>query len=271
METYNFIEITEDKFDIYNINLKLFEISMRQKYSLGSDYFTIDHGKNYFRFFQRMGLVKYLIIQSDQTKLIVGTACTVLRSHGKNVYWYLCDLKIEESHRGKGLTQKLFLHLVKSFITISCRGYLVSMDPDSKQIFHILNGVKSAIPFKLYATKLFIYSVDVVTMKQIEKFFQYAFDKVAYLSLNGIKDLVLESTGQPMVLYHLQHSGNADWQNSIPLDKVPPNATIMFCLPNLSPLKTVLDACNIDTNVTATIMHAGMSFMDWHSLLTSQI
>lgn len=269
MDQYETLIITEDYFELYNPNLKLFELKMSQKYPLGKDFFRINHGKNYFSFFERLGEVHYIILLSKKTKLIVGTACCILRKNEQDIlYWYLCDLKIVEKHRGQNLTGKLFMEFVNHFIKKTMRGYLISMDPGSEQIVHLINKIKNILPGAIQKTKLLIYSVTTDVMKQIEEIFEIAFDSVSYLYLKGIKDIILESTKKPIELYHLQH-GAPD--NSVRLSDVPSTATIMFCFPIDSPLKIILDKLEIQTDSSATILSVGMQFYDWHNILTSEI
>ncbi|XWV24892.1 hypothetical protein QJ856_gp0891 [Tupanvirus deep ocean] len=279
---YNFIDIQGEDLELFNPNLKLFELKMSQTYPLGNDSFCIDHGSDYFAFFKRLGNVHYIIIQDDDTKLIVGTACAILKecSAPKNAsqaikksiqYWYLCDLKIDEQHRGQNLTSKLFMQMFYKFISITKRGYSISMDPNSKQIVHIINNLPKHLPIKFTMKKLLIYSVPVEIMKVIERFFVCAYDNVSYLSLSGVKDLLLTSTNKPMEVYHLQHGIHAATAGIKKLTEIPITATIMFCFPESSPFQTIMDSLEIKTDITATIISCGMNFFDWHEILTSDI
>lgn len=290
---YNFIDLDDGDLELYNPNLKLFELKMLQKYSLGSDSFYIDHGKDYFAFFRRLGHVNYLIIQHDEEKIIIGTSCAILRKYSKDgtnnkitgsksvtpklvtaiSFWYLCDLKIDIAHRGQDLTSKLLAHMAHKFITKCHRGYLISMDPGSKQIIHIFKNMDKIIPVGIPSntlTKLLIYSVNKQVMTDLERFFKCAFGDVTYLSLDGIKDLILTSTNKTMKVYHLQHGRYAS-PNGILLDMMPEESMCMFCFPKNSPLEMILNNLNIKTDITATIMSWSMKFFDWHDILTSDI
>ncbi|XWV26136.1 hypothetical protein QJ857_gp0943 [Tupanvirus soda lake] len=279
---YNFIDIQGDDLELFNPNLKLFELKMSQTYPLGNDSFCIDHGSDYFAFFKRLGKVYYIIIQDDETKLIVGTACAILKKYNipksqKNhskyeiQFWYLCDLKIEQQHRGQNLTSKLFMQMFHKFMSITKRGYLVTMDPDSKHIVHIIKNLPKYLPINFTTRKLLIYSVSVETMKLIERFFVCAYDKVSYLSLSGVKDLFLTSTNKPMELYHLQHGIYTATSGTLKLEEIPASATIMFCFPEGSPFQTIMDSFEIKTDISATIISCGMNFFDWHDIMTSDI
>lgn len=280
---YHFICLAGKELDIYNPNLKLFEIKMSQKYPLGNDFFRIDHGHNYLSFFKRLGKVYYFIIQHIQSKLIIGTACAILRKINNINFWYLCDLKIDQNHRGQNLTYQLIVQMFDKLSSKCDKGYFISMDPSSLQILHIFKKLNKDLVEK----KLLIYSVSSKLMTSIEKYFNHFFGNISYLSLGGTKDLILESTNQPIPLYHLQH-GPCSALGTLKLTTLPclqrsrlrkgravpilsPESTIMFCLPDNSPLVDILEMDNIKTDISATIISWNMDSFDWHQILTSNI
>ena len=67
-------------------------------YPLGDDFFKIDHGVDYFAFFDRLGKLNYYIMCDGEHVAAVGAG--VLRQvpylQGKSPQeaWYLCDLKV---------------------------------------------------------------------------------------------------------------------------------------------------------------------------------
>lgn len=272
---YKFINLDENKLELYNPNLKLFEFKMAQNYKPNSDNFIINYGNDYFAFFKRLGDVNYIIIQHDNEKIIIGTACAILRKYSgkKNnqiPFWYLCDLKIEKKHRGQNLTKKLFRYMYRDFIKKSQRGYLISMNDVSQQIIHIFDDISKIFVKKYILIKLLIYSVSVKIMKKIERFFKCAFENISYLSLNGTKD-IFSSTMEPIDLYHLQHGFFTATENTKKIDDLSENAIIMFCFPENSPLKSILDSMDVRTEINATIISWSMDFFDWHNILTSDI
>ena len=291
---YKFITIEKEYFNFYNTDLKLFEHKMVQKYPLGNDSFTINHGDNYFSFFQRLGEVYYFLIVKE--KQIIGTGCAILRECGNNKFWYLCDLKISKEHRGQNLTIGLFVKMFWKFFFKVWQGYLISMDPNSSQIVHIFNKIKNLLYIDIKNDKLLIYSLPKEHMETIEKYLEPVFGKITYLSLAGKKDLVISSTNRAIDLYHLQHGPlkigtessdflgapmNFDLQssrgsvtakeNTKILKEIPDGATIMFCLNSNSPLVNILEKYNITTNISATIISYRMDFFDWNNILTSDI
>jgi len=297
---YNFLDLNGSILELYNPNLKLFELKTLQKYPLGHDSFIIDHGKDYFAFFKRLGEINYLIIQDNDNKTIVGTACAIIRKYfvlplsseisqtndtgnkiitdktkkhniGKISFWYLCDLKIDEAHRGQNLTSKIFMNMYHKYMCRCHRGYLISMDPNSTQIIHIFNKIDKILHTNNIQTKLLIYSVSIIVMKEIERFFNCMFGDISYISLAGTKDLILTSTNKPMEIYHLQHSSFAAISGTKKINDIPENSTVMFCFPKNSPLEKILDDFNIKTDISATIISWSMKFFDWHNILTSDI
>jgi len=273
---YKIIELNdENDLRSYNQDLKLFEGAMSQSYPLGNDSFRICHGDNYFDFFRRLGEINYFIINNKQTKMVVGTACCILRTIDEKLFWYACDLKIDKNHRGNNLALKLFLNFFMKFFKTTTSGYLVSMDPGSKQIVYIFNNIQKSLPVNALNIKigptLYIYALPLNTMILIEKYLTAKFGCVTYLSLVGTKDLILDSTKQSMNLYHLQHGPFAAKTGTKNLNELSDAPTIMFSLPETSPLIKILAEHNIKTNITATIISHQMDFFDWHWILTSDI
>lgn len=292
---YDFINLKDSDLILFNPNLKLFELLTQQTYPLGSDSFKINHGYDYFAFFKRLGKIEYIIIQHIDEKVIVGTTCAILRHYvtkskktngiikRKSVpYWYFCDLKIMPAHRGKNLTCKLFNAMYKRFEEISDRGFMISMDPDSHFIIKLvqkMDQIRNTPPEAMAKTiRLRIYNVTYAKMLELEPILKSYMGDISYLSLVGIKDLILTSTNKVIPIYHLQHGflKNAD---CLSLNELPKNATIMFCVPELSEssnedvpnLKDKLDSLGFITDITATIISWNMKNFNWQSILTSDI
>jgi hypothetical protein len=125
------------------------------------------------------------------------------------------------------------------------------------------------------AETLFFYSlsaeqmVDVVAMVELER------GPVAYLSLRGIKDIVLQSTGRPMPLLHLQFGPCAEIH---PGDKrgrlfnTPQNGSVhMFCTPVSGDLARGMHERGFTPSATASIICHRMNGWDWRFVLTSEI
>ena len=132
----------------------------------------------------------------------------------------------------------------------------------------IANKVTHLNIFKLKnAGILYIYSLNYEQMLTVHELLKKEKGEIGYLSLHGIKDVILKSTMQPMKLLHVQWGKNKTYTTKYPQ----PNYTHMFCLHEKNKIKKFLDKNNITTNVTATIMQYNMDDFDWDFILTSDI
>lgn len=78
------------------------------KYPLGNDQFEIDHGPEYFKFFERLGEIYFSVVVDENSSKIAAVVCGVLRNFPakkkqKLRAWYFCNLK------GKSAF-KIFIH-----------------------------------------------------------------------------------------------------------------------------------------------------------------
>ena len=278
---YEFIDLEENNLELYNSNLVLFDFKISQKYSFGSDLIMFNYGRDYFAFFRRLGHINYFIIKHNERKIIIGTLCMILRKftlpkRGKNnmLFWYICDLKIDTEYRGQKLTSKLFEHIFYRMSLITRRGYLITMNPTSQHIIHIINELQSTICTNYTSNKLLIYMVPFSIMKIIERFFICAFGKITYITLSGIKDIIFHNK-KNVKIYHLHHETNSALTNKltsgIKLSEIQSDSMIMFCFPKASPLENIMNDFNIQTDISATIISWSMDFFDWHDILTSDI
>ena len=62
----------------YHYGIKEFEKKLSNWYPLGDDFFRIDHGKNYYKFFERLGDMNFGVCLTDENK-VIGTACAIKR------------------------------------------------------------------------------------------------------------------------------------------------------------------------------------------------
>lgn len=273
MNLYNIISLHGDEIDLYNTNLKLFEIINNIYYPYGEDFFTIDHGDIYINFFRRLGDVYYFIITSIRTNLIVGVACAILRTYNNRIFWYLCDLKIDLKHRGKNLPLQLFIQMAPPLLTISTSGYCISMDPTSNVITKIFEQI-TLFDINLCnikkAPKLFIYNISKSIFEQHSILFAQIFGDYKFLSLNKVKNLTLKSNNKRIKLFHLQHGPFCD-NYSIDIYNVPDDSQIMFCITENSILVKQLLNFNIHHSASATIFYRNMNYFDWNYILTSEI
>ncbi len=316
--------INRKKLQYYNKQFKALERRLSHWYPIGDDYFRIDHGADYFSFFNRLGKIQTIGV-FDESEL-VGDAIGVLRKvqfqYNKSIFhkvWYLCDLKIEKLYRGYSLSFQIF-NVARNYLSYdtSERFYGISMDPsldnkNNKRENPILALAKRVPYIKVKSDKLFIYQLDSETMLKAKPIlYKYRgtyntsdtisptnssagdsslenSSSLSYLSLYGIKDLILKSDNKPIKLYHVQW-GNKNINenkkhnmesNAIHTKIISDSQYLydqyvhleqyMFCSPINDELTKALKHIGITTNITATIIHYNMDNCDWKFILTSDI
>lgn len=265
------------RYVLYNDKMKEFEKELNNWYPLGNDSFKIDHGKKYFEFFKRLGEVNYQICL-DQNNNIIAGGCGVLRKvlinekhNGLTKVWYLCDLKVHPDHRGKHLPLKMAKKTALTSYIKSQKGYAISMNPTGKRILKLAQNFKFiGLNFDIKsAGNLLIYSLNYDQMLQVHNELKMMWGTISYLSMNGIKDLILKSNNQPMKILHVQHGYDCEMINSL---NIPIEGYIyMLCCHENDQLVNILKSYNITTEVTATIIHYNMDDSDWRFILTNDI
>lgn len=235
--------------------IKEFEKKMSHYYPLGKDEFRISHGNNYFKFFDRIG---YTHLQGCFYKnKLIATACGVLRDTKYGKTWYICDLKVDEKYRGKMLTRRM---LMKTWYNMfySNRFYGISMNNDKDNKIKQLIKKMPIINIKDAGT-LHIYSMNydeiIIALPIIKKYRK----KASFVSLKGIKDLILKSNNEPLPLLHLEYHDNG----LLPQE----GSTHMFCCHESDPMFKEFN----ESNITATIVQYGMDNFDWDFIQTSEI
>ena len=126
-------------------------------YPIGDDWFKIDHGRNYFSFFSRLGKLHYQIVLHE--KKVVAVAAAILREFipvgGKKqrAVWYLCDLKVEPQFRGRYIPFKMFAHLAPKLHPICSSAYAISMDNQNEET-NRMGLMLRRVPFVSIATSM---------------------------------------------------------------------------------------------------------------------
>lgn len=195
----------------YNPRLKDFERRLRQSYPLGDETFHIDHGRDYFAFFERMGDMFYFALThpsmgppsfvnppkkespKEREGEVFGSVCYVLQDlplNNSNRHLrlksrsalplrvkvaYLCDLKIDPRYRGLGYTNLLWTRTIPTILLRTRYFYAISMNPQEGESNPILEmGKHQILPWGRSieeAGKIVIYSLS-------EKEFYGVFDVV---------------------------------------------------------------------------------------------
>lgn len=234
-------------------------------YPLGDDHFRIDHGCDYFAFFKRLGSPIPVVASLDGE--LIGAFTAVLRHIGDYEFWYLCDLKVVRRHAHLGTAPKLFEAWASRFLTPEQPVFGVSMDqaPDSNRLVRSLRRRRGPIAFE--AQPLCLFSLSHEQWLRAADAVERILGPVQWFDPNGVKDIVLESTGRPMPLLHGQHGPLAHANRDDPRA----GSTHMFCLPTNDALVGQLRGLGLDPNATATVLHHNCEHMDWRHLLTSDI
>lgn len=248
-------------------------LEKKATYPLGpNESFQIDHGADYFAFFRRLGELHYFV--AEENKEVVGVAAGILRQipllpgQAPQKTWYLCDLKVDPDHRGKHIP--IYIFMKAAWNALKCtRGYAISMNPAHGEnrivkLFKNHSWIPVAPPVQLA-----IFSMNCEQMKQNRALLEQHRGPVSYLSLQGKKDLVLDSTKQPMPLLHAQFG---PCKADIPTHDEPQEGfTHMFCMPTTDILYAELEKQDIHPQATASILSSGMEKTDWNFILTSDI
>ncbi len=248
------------------------------RYPLGDDFFQIDHGADYFAFFDRLGEVHYHIGLVQEQVVAVGAGILrqvpLQQGAAPQAAWYLCDLKVHPQHQTKQASMRILTHAIAQGIGRCNRGYLISMNPgdgSSNRLVKVLERFP-LLPLRLAGT-LNIYSVDAAQMQQLEPLLAQHRGDLSYRSLQGMKDLKLQRQGEVLPLLHVAWGQpiaaptTATTQHSQPQ----PGFTHMFCAEEQDALALELSQVGILPQATASIVAHRMADCDWRFVLTSDI
>jgi hypothetical protein len=242
------------------------------RYPLGSDFFQIDHGVDYFAFFDRLGSVDYYVGIENQQVIAVGAA--ILRqvpaqpAGNLQPTWYLCDLKVHPEFQGRRASVRLLRYGIMRGMQRCDRGYLISMNPGDGTPNRLVQMLLRwpVVPLQL-AGILQIYSLDATQMRELEPLLRQHRGAIGYRSLLGVKDLRLQSSGAVLPLLHMQ------WGEAlVGAELVPrPGYQHMFCVESQDPLALALAKIGMLPQASATVVAHRMEGWDWRFVLTSDI
>lgn len=238
-------------------------------YPLGNDSFEIDHGADPFAFVDRLGEAHSFVLRREE--VVVGTATAVLRripvADELTQAWYLCDYKIAACARG-GIGARLLLGALADHARALCpRGYAVSMDPsDSSNRLVALARRFFGREAQLGPTLAFV-TFDSDAWRRSYARLTRELGQVALLSLRGVKDIVLASTGQPMPLLHVQHGPLGVRTERV----LVPDEIAMLALRADGALHAALIALGAQSAGRASVLHAGLADADFRFVLSSDV
>ena len=182
--------------------------------------------------------------------------------------WYLCDLKVHPDYQRQHLSMRLLHYALQSCVSKCDRGYTISMNASDGKPNRLVRIYEKFNLLRFRCSSILgIYSVDAEVMRSLEPILMKYRGKISYLSLQGIKDLKLQSNGKMLPLLHVQ------WGENMPIGIETPLAgySHMFCVPNGDELAIALQSKGISPKATASLVSHGMDQSDWRFILTSDI
>lgn len=232
-------------------------------YPLGDDRFRIDHGEDYFAFFDRLGKATFEVaLDGDE---VVAVVARVLRREPIRC-WYLCDLKVRPSHRGRRIASRFVRHAFVPAYLRCGRGYAISMNEPGGGENRVERLMRRLRMVRFGTARLELFQLDQGEADAARSTIEAHRGPVSYRSLGGVKDIVLESTGAPMPLLHAQFGTCAE-----PGGGTVDGAVHMLCTPAGDALSSELARLGHAPSATATVMHHRMRKLPFDFVLTSDI
>lgn len=242
-------------------------------YPLGQDRFRIDHGADYFAFFDRLGEPRYYAVLEGEEVLAVGAGVLrTIQPQRKGPLlraWYVCDLKVHPAYRGRRIPL-LLMRRAFFWNYVRCRrGYGISMNPGDGSPNRVLRlfGHWRWTPASLAGT-LLLWSLDADQARRAAPLVRELRGPLSWLSLRGVKDIVLESTGAPMPLLHGQ-PGEPQPAGALPEPQL--DSVHMLCALRGDPLASALERAGLAPGATASVIQHRMQGADWRFVRTSDI
>jgi hypothetical protein len=254
---------------------RLAALEAQIRYPLGDDHFTISHGRDYFRFFDGLGLYNRFFVATVENEL-VGVGCVVRQDvrfrrsdeHPRQA-WYACDVKVAPRWRGRGVVMEMFRQRRHAFM--KSPGYMVCMDHADGTEGRIVTLCRKYGPVMGYpftTPRLAIYKVDAVEMARLAHVVHDG--PVGYVSLRGVKDLTIDGEAAPMPVLHVVFGDGHD-RGLQRFDEPQPGYDHMFCACMGSHLQQTLTHQHIWPTATATIVAYGMASSDFAFISTASI
>lgn len=261
------LKIGPEEQTAFNDRLRALESHM--VYPYGTDSFQIDHGKDYFAFFNRLGRVFFhAAVVGDS---VVACGCGILRifpSAGvlKRV-WYLCDLKVHPNFRHRGIPGRLLRKKLFTNLLLCRRAYTISMNPASgrNKVLDVIERFPW-VPFRQIGTLCFYQ----LTLEQVQillpEINQVVGDEIRFIRLSGVKDIVLNSTNEAMPLFHAQYGPIAS-PSAMPAHA---DGQYMFCCSEDSVLHTTLNR-HYSPSATASVLGFRINKEIFRYILSSDV
>lgn len=255
--------VTRENSHLYQRKLNSFEAQFT--YPLGNDKFRIDHGNDYFKFFERLGKWKLVGIENDSE--IIATGLGVLREMDGEKVWYLADLKVSPGYRYQGISRQLIQNNFVSFQKLCNRFFAIAMNNElgGNNIDKLLSRI-DYVHFEVAGfIEFFTLTFDEVNALRYEMV--ECLGAISFLSLEGIKDIFLESANKRMPLLHIQHGNEV--QKGLLFPKK--GSSHMVCGIRKGKLSQTMQRNGICSMAEATIYCSNLPDINLNSILSSEI
>ncbi|OJW12432.1 MAG: hypothetical protein BGO44_10250 [Legionella sp. 39-23] len=250
---------------------QILDLEREVTYPYGAHFFKIDHGEDYFAFFERLGtLYYYVLVDKDRVAGVVATVLRTLPSHmGLKKIWYYGDLKIHPDYRGRHLPIKMAYQIYLRHFLICWNGFGISMNPASggNRIKKLSQRFKW-VPVRA-DTQINLFSLDHAAMQKAQPLLEQHRGAVRFLSLEGIKDLILTHDQSRIPVLHAQFG---DLGETTGHEREPQEDHIhMFCAVSTDPLVAELEQMQLVPSSTITLLNHGKKLHNWDWILTSDL
>ena len=252
---------------------QILNLEAEATYPYGDHFFKIDHGKDYFAFFEQQGKLDYYILL-DKGRVAGMVAAILKKIHspiGLKKIWYYCDLKIHPEYRGRHLPIKMAYKIYLRNIFKSWNGYAISMNPAAgshKNRVKLISRWLKWIPVKT-DTQLMLFSLDKNAMMNALPILEKYRGKIEFNTLEGVKDLILTHDNSRIPILHAQF-GALEKKNGA-INSPQADHLHMFCAPEEDPLVKELSKIQIKPSSTMTLFNCGTIPKHWSWLLTSDL
>lgn len=262
------IEVTPSLRSYYKDELRDFAHNFQ--YPFGQDSFVIDHGQNYFTFFDRLGK-PYIYIGEEDNK-IIAMIIIVLRDidlYGQGIkqkIWYICDLKIHPNFRGNYFVQKVVEIVSAKYRYLSSKVYGVSMNSlkGPNRLISFANRINN-LGLEL-SGELNFYLLTFSQLIKVKNLLIKDYITFNFISLLRKKDLILNSTKKPLPILHF--SPNATFEDKF--NNLNNNFLYMFCFSLDNPINTEFKRLKLPQVASASII-SNIKNCNWKFILTSDI
>lgn len=261
------IKITSENKHLYNEKLIKFEKLFR--YGLGRIEYEVDHGEDYYAFFESMGeLVSYIAVDGeDIAALAVGVLREVilLQDEPPKKVWYIADLKVAPNYRGQRLTHMLIRRAYIDNFAKAQKIYALSINRIDNESNHVTQFAPRLplLPLKVSST-FFLYLCSFEEMEKVEPVLKENSELTGYVNVMKTKTLV--SNGAPIPILHAYYAPHQSLHT-----KPQKGFNHMFCIPEENALNSKIQSLGITPVATAAALYYGGGSCDWKFIISSEI